>query len=296
MELNPKSSFDAYRPEGVSLEIPTLWSLWDMLRFYAATFMSVTSNLERVRATLTVIDTFLAGKVKDSQIAGEWSQLTHTLDGLRAEIEKMPLPVSLKGQIERAQERAKVQSIENVRVMKTIIEELQNNLCQEMADQLFFQVPANLKWFYLTPERWLGDECESKFPDIIKDAHDGLRCYVVDQWTASVFHCMRVLEHGLRWLCREVNIDNPDMDLENWKNIIDQIEKKIRQMESLPKGREKTENLQFYSEAAAQFRYFKDAWRNHVAHARINYDAKDAYRVLTHVADFMRQLSTKSGG
>jgi hypothetical protein len=273
---------------------PTLISLLDMQRFFAATFMSVTQHLEIVRNALITIDTFMAGQVRDADIAQEWESLNAALVNLKAEFVDMPLPVSLQGQITRAIDRAKTRTLDNVKVMRTIVEELQHNIADEMAEQLFFQVQGNLKWFYLTPEKLLGETCEAKFPDAVKDAHDGIRCYVLDQWTASVFHFMRTLEHGLRWLCKEVELENPDADLENWKNIIDQIEKKIKKMEDLPKSREKIEKLKFYSEAAVNFRHFKDAWRNHVSHARSNYDGRDARRVLTHVADFMKHLASGS--
>jgi hypothetical protein len=51
--------------------------------------------------------------------------------------------------------------------------------------------------------------------------------------------------------------------------VIDRIEAKIREREkALKRGQEKDATLKFYSQAAVQFRYFKDAWRNHVAHLR----------------------------
>jgi hypothetical protein len=36
-----------------------------------------------------------------------------------------------------------------------------------------------------------------------------------------------------------------------------------------------------------QFRYFKDAWRNHVDHGREHYDEHQADTILTHTIDFM---------
>ena len=42
-----------------------------------------------------------------------------------------------------------------------------------------------------------------------------------------------------------------------------------------------------------QFRYFKDAWRNHVCHQREHYDVNQAYSVLIHVADFMEAVSKR---
>jgi hypothetical protein len=84
------------------------------------------------------------------------------------------------------------------------------------------------------------------------------------------------------------------IELENWNTIIEKIESTIRDREKqLPKGMQKSEEMQFYSEAAKEFRYFKDAWRNHVSHSREKYGDAEAYRVLIHVRDFMQHLATR---
>jgi hypothetical protein len=46
-------------------------------------------------------------------------------------------------------------------------------------------------------------------------------------------------------------------------------------------------------EAATEFRYFASVWRNHIAHARGNYDENDAKKVLDHVRSFMETIATK---
>lgn len=81
------------------------------------------------------------------------------------------------------------------------------------------------------------------------------------------------------------------VDLENWKNIIDQIEKEIRKFEPLPKSPQKTADLEFYGRTAAQLRSFKDAWRNHVSHSKGTYDESEAILVWTHVRTLMEQLA-----
>jgi hypothetical protein len=105
---------------------------------------------------------------------------------------------------------------------------------------------------------------------------------------------MRILEHGLRDLAaRLLPPSSSSVELENWKTVIDRIERAIRDMEALPRGAEKTSDLQHYSEVAAQFRYFKDAWRNHVSHAGGTYDEASAISVLEHVRAFMRHLTLR---
>jgi hypothetical protein len=137
------------------------------------------------------------------------------------------------------------------------------------------------------PIEW--EAVRDSFPDTIIDILDGVDCWAMDKNTASVFHMMRVLEYGLQWLSSEVKLE---FTTQTWHTIIDQIEKRIGELQnSLPKGLARNERLQFLSESAKEFRYFKDGWRNYVSHKRITYDEYQARSVLEHVKAFMTTLS-----
>ncbi len=152
-------------------------------------------------------------------------------------------------------------------------------------------IPLKKLDFYLKVLEIFPKDLIFVFPGVDNDITEACWCYALDRNTACVFHCMGILQRGLHSLAKDLNVPFADtLDLENWKNIIDQIEKKIRELESLKKGPEKDEKLSFYSNAAVQFRYFKDAWRNHVAHLREQYDADQAHSILIHVRDFIRDL------
>ena len=59
---------------------------------------------------------------------------------------------------------------------------------------------------------------------------------------------MLILERGLGALAKDVELT---FDVQQWNTIIDQIEKKIRELsQSLSKGISKNERMQFLSEAA----------------------------------------------
>ena len=124
-----------------------------------------------------------------------------------------------------------------------------------------------------------------------KDIEEAVDCYASEHETACVFHLMRVLEHGLRAMARDVGLI---FDKQNWHNIIDEIESKIEaERKTLSKGAPRDERLDFLSKAAKEFFYFKDGWRNHVSHNRVTYDELTAHSTLNHVRDFMNHLSTK---
>jgi hypothetical protein len=102
---------------------------------------------------------------------------------------------------------------------------------------------------------------------------------------------MRILECGLKALSDGLNLP---FGYEVWHVVIEQIEFEIRELERRwPKGQTKSEFLRFYSEAAKEFRYFKDGWRNYVSHRLSTYDAPQALSTMTHVRDFMLALSSR---
>ena len=83
-------------------------------------------------------------------------------------------------------------------------------------------------------------------------------------------------------------------DVQQWQNIIDQIENKISQeRRTLPRGAPRNERLQVLSEAAKEFFYFKDGWRNYVSHGRGEYDDLQAAGVMQHVHSFLAHLSLR---
>jgi hypothetical protein len=65
----------------------------------------------------------------------------------------------------------------------------------------------------------------AQFPSARSDAIAATDCYALGQYTAAVFHAMRVLEYGLRELAQAVNLT---FDVQQWQSIIEQIEAEIR--------------------------------------------------------------------
>lgn len=142
-------------------------------------------------------------------------------------------------------------------------------------------------------KKWKDDwgPVPKSFPSAEGDIVAGVDLWALGHSTASVFHFMRVLEHGLRALANEFG---RNFDVHNWQVIIDQIEAEIRALgKTLPAGIPKSERLQFLSEAAKEFVYFKDGWRNYVSHNRATYDEHQARSVLEHVRSFMTDLTAR---
>lgn len=135
-----------------------------------------------------------------------------------------------------------------------------------------------------------GEAVASAFPSAAYDVIEAAQCYALNRHTACVFHCMRVLEYGLRTMAEHLG---KTFETQNWYNIINEIEGEIRIRASAKKTPEKDEEMRFLSAAAKEFGYFKDGWRNYAMHGRSKYDGSQALSALNHTRDFMNNLATR---
>ena len=207
------------------------------------------------------------------------------------QFKELSLSLVLRGQWQRLMERSEFAPLSELVIL---IREMSNNLMVELSSAWFLMVPADRRFVYEQPHPIFGEVVNRAFPEAQRDIAAAGRCYALDEWTACVTHLMRALESGLRWLAMRVQLDPSEIKSENWKVVIDLIEKKIRELESTPKSDEKREKTQFLSEAAMQFRWFKDAWRNDAAHAHVYYDEREGAPIFLHVSDFFRHIAAEA--
>jgi hypothetical protein len=134
-----------------------------------------------------------------------------------------------------------------------------------------------------------GTDVEAKFPDALYDINEAGRCLATERNTACVLHLMRVLEIGLQALAVKFSVS---FDHKNWENIIAEIEKAIGQISKAPtKPANWKADEEKYSDIAKEFRYLKNAWRNHVMHIRQKYDFEEALGVFRHVCEFTQHMA-----
>jgi len=139
-----------------------------------------------------------------------------------------------------------------------------------------------------------GQQVYDNFESARGDIREACNCYALNRPTASVFHLTRALEAGLKAFASYIGATFADINAENWEGIINGIEGEIKRIrQNTPKGSQKASDLEFYSGAAKQFRYFKEHWRNPVDHFRGKYDSPQALSALNHVEEFMRSIAGK---
>jgi hypothetical protein len=155
---------------------------------------------------------------------------------------------------------------------------------------VFEAVPQERTQFYES-NHLFGDEVHDKFFSTAYDLREAGNCYALGRNTACVFHLMRVLEIGLKALAKQFNVPS---DHANWGNVIDGIEKAVRELDKDPaRPANWKDDREFYSQCASHFVFVKDGWRNYTDHARGKYDEQEALDQLVNVRSFMQKLATR---
>jgi hypothetical protein len=172
----------------------------------------------------------------------------------------------------------------------SISENLHTNVRLEIESLRVFRLSPEAQHYFDVSDGF-GTQVSEAFPTATYDIQEAGNCLALGRATACVYHSMRVLEYGLCALANKFGIP---FEHKSWNAVIEPIEKAIRQIKSQPsKPRGWKDNEQFYSEAAAQFMYFKDAWRNYTAHRESKYTEGEAETIFRHVRDFMRHIAKR---
>ena len=171
---------------------------------------------------------------------------------------------------------------------------VRDGLLHELMNHNFLHISPEETDYYTHPEKRFPETLVS-FPSATRDIEEACKCFALERYTACVFHSMAILQVGLHTLAGDVGITLKfPIELAGWGDILRAIQDKIKPYANLPRGdclRDKYDNL--YSDCAAQFGFFKDAWRNHVDHNREVYDPGSSHSILMHVQHFMEKLSTR---
>jgi hypothetical protein len=139
-----------------------------------------------------------------------------------------------------------------------------------------------------------GEMVSCAFPSVQAELQDAGNCLVAELHTSAVFHLMRVAEHGLRALARHLRVKLKfPLEYAGWEEVIRTIDKKLDKIAAQPRGKKKTESLNFYRRTLDECEMLKDSWRNPVSHLRGRFTEAEALGVYSRVKEFMQRLSEK---
>jgi len=105
---------------------------------------------------------------------------------------------------------------ENIKALRSMIQ-------KELEEQLFMFIPKDdAEWY--NKDDIFGMPVSKSFHSAKNDIKESCNCYSTGHYTASVFHLMRVLEHGLGALAKNVGLK---FYRQSWGGIIKKIRIKL---------------------------------------------------------------------
>lgn len=257
-----------------------LVSLFDMLRVHAYDYIRLGKDIKESMIGLQLAEAepespLTADELRDfDAVLTRWREMCRNLN--------MPTSIILLDSLKGNPPRTRQAFDMLVRTLKS-----------EIQSKLFLYIPEHVAKYY-EENMPILPRIKSAFPTACKELVASGNCIAVGLHTASVFHAMRAAEMGLRVIAKSLSVSFLyPLEMAQWQNIIEKIDAEIDAMKKLPKSTNKDKDLQFYSEIAVQFRYFKDAWRNHVAHARSSYNEREAMIILDHMLEMYSVLSNR---
>lgn len=208
------------------------------------------------------------------------------LEGLHRECKNADL-LSICTHIEIVQRQLKPEvPISNLTShVMTLLDVLQKTL----RDTLLYRLDGESVELLSMEDGGMSPEGADAFPSSRRELKHAARCLAFNETTACVFHSMRALEFGLTALIGVLSV-TPSSP--NWENVLNDCEKAIKAI-GPANGQDWKEDSQFYAEAAANFRYVKNAWRNHTMHASVSFEDGDAKEIMEHARSLLDHLSSK---
>jgi hypothetical protein len=164
---------------------------------------------------------------------------------------------------------------------------------KELSRKLFLFVPSHISKYY----EWdgiLSNESSTAFPTAHRQLVEAGSCLAAGRHVACVFHAMLAAETGVRVFGTALGVRLPGpIEYAEWQAILNQMNARIQAIENSPKSPQRDSDLSFFSEGAAQFRFFKNGWRMKTAHGRGEFDEPQALEAVDHVRSFFEIISTR---
>jgi len=162
----------------------------------------------------------------------------------------------------------------------------------ELSLRVFLAIPPERKQFYDSPrDGW--DQAIERFPDCVTDVEEMHRCFSLSRYSASVFHSVQAIEHGLIAAGKWLGVKDP---MSGWTAVSNEL-KKITGKKYTERTSLESTHFEFIEQLHGTVEALKNAWRNKISHAtgRIkigaDFSPEVALEIMMASRAFMRRLA-----
>src|ERR1051325_4437987 len=176
------------------------------------------------------------------------------------------------------------------------INSVKHGIYEKLEQRKFIYMPSAEAEYYDQAELFGPEVCD-KFPKANKEITAAGNCYAIGNYTACVFHLMRAVEYSGRRLVIALKVQGKlgkPLALCDWGDLMRALDEGVQSLSTgSRKNTHKKATFEFYNHAVAQFRNFKDAWRNNVSHTRTTFMPGVTKDIMDNTRQFMQHLATR---
>jgi hypothetical protein len=228
-----------------------LVSLWDMLRFNAHEFVSMSNVLGQFTMDI--------GSGRSPQ-AESSKQAAQACGHLERHCEKLNLPFTL-AQLKRIKNDI-LASNTNWQTIRAALIEVNQRLWDELESRHFLAFEAQQQGFYETPLRdW--ETVVERFSHATADVEEASKCYALERYPASIFHLMRVTEAGVLELGKVVD---PQDHKPQFSSVLKKIDNLVQKTKWPDWPEDAKPNKQLFIDVLPRLYAVKDSWRDKASH------------------------------
>lgn len=167
------------------------------------------------------------------------------------------------------------------------IDDVRRRLLDQFKSTFCLLLSSRERRLFEPTEPPFGKSVEANFHSANEDIYEACKCLALERSTACVMHLMRVSEAGLAALAGTLGVTKKN----DWGAYLREIDKELEARAKASGAR--TDDEQFYAEAAASFDHLRRAWRNPTMHVDRSYSPERATEIFEAVKSFMRHLSAR---
>lgn len=268
-----------------------LWSLWDMLKFNAPSFLYAITTLQsgrfRIEGHLRADTDRTLEKAVIPQ--GDRDSAPETLAALYTEVTNIGARVTAMSVASFIEElEGDTNKTMTIKRFAECVADIDSRLGHELALVKLYVLDSDKSKYYEAGPGAFGTDAADCIPQAIPDIEDAGKCIALQQGTASVFHSMRVMEAALKSLAALLGIPYAP----SWESFIKQIEEKISAKHKT-KGIRWKRDESFYREILGNLQTIKIAWRNPTMHIVRRYSVDEAEEIYIAVRGFIKRLAPR---
>jgi len=204
------------------------------------------------------------------------------LSGFSEKLKEIGLPSSSEAAIRL---KSAINSGAPAHATSELCARLAQSIEDESKSRVFIVLDPKLQKLYTNPQgEWTN--VINAYPRITREAEEASKCLALERPTAAVFHCMRIMEHGLKLIARELGIPYAP----SWESYLWQINKKSSEAYQ-KKSAEWKQSEPFFCELLGDLMAVKTAWRNPTMHIVRDYMPNEASEVYSSVRTFLTRLA-----